>query len=133
MTKNLKYTTTSNKFRNFLIATTILVAIFGGFAIFYEQKFLGTLSWSLLWTYIAGAILVYLWAIWLTSLLVRDKKLIRVAIDAGIGAVLVIILKNLITPLIESPSLSHWDFLVAGLLLLVALVCVVWDYLKRLL
>lgn len=133
MTKNLKYTTTSNKFRNFLIATTILVAIFGGFAIFYEQKFLGTLSWSLLWTYIAGAILVYLWAIWLTSLFVRDKKLIRVAIDAGIGAVLVIILKNLITPLIESPSLSHWDFLVAGLLLLVALVCVVWDYLKRLL
>lgn len=139
MSKNLKATNNLAKIRNFLLAVTIIVAMLVGFGLFYEQNFLDTQSWSLMTAYIAGSILIYAWLVWLVATLapivpfIQGKKLLIVAIDCIICAIIVIIVKNLIMPLIPNPTVTSWDMLVAGLLFFVAFCCVTADYLKRLL
>lgn len=139
MSKNLKSTNNLSRIRNFLLAATVIAVMLLGFALFYEQKFLETLSWSLLITYIVGSILIYAWLVWIVAVLaplipyLRGKKLLTIAIDCIICAIIVIIAKNLIMPLIPNSPITSWDMLAAGLLFFVALCCVTADYLKKLL
>ncbi len=142
MSKNLKTTNPLVKASHFLLAVTIIAALLIGFGIFYEQKFPGTLTWLQLVTRIVICTLIYGWLVWAAAVVMarieldsrtHNKKLLLIAVDAILGAIMVIILKNLIMPFIPNPTITSWDFLVAGLLFFVALCCLVADYLKRLL
>lgn len=142
MSKNLKTINPLVKASHWLVGVTVIFALLIGFGFFYEQKFPGTLSWLQIVTRIVVCVLIYAWLVWLASVVMsrieldsrlHNKKLLLIAVDAILGAIMVIILKNLIMPLIPNPTVTSWDFLVAGLLFLVALCCLVADYLKRLL
>lgn len=142
MSKNLKTINPLVKASHWLVGVTVIFALLIGFGFFYEQKFPGTLSWLQIVTRIVVCVLIYAWLVWLASVVMsrieldsrlHNKKLLLIAVDAILGAIIVIILKNLIMPLIPNPTVTSWDFLVAGLLFFVALCCLVADYLKRLL
>lgn len=142
MGKNLKTINPLVKASHWLVGVTVIFALLIGFGFFYEQKFPGTLSWLQIVTRIVVCVLIYAWLVWLASVVMsrieldsrlHNKKLLLIAVDAILGAIMVIILKNLIMPLIPNPTVTSWDFLVAGLLFFVALCCLVADYLKRLL
>lgn len=142
MSKNLKTINPLVKASHWLVGVTVIFALLIGFGFFYEQKFPGTLSWLQIVTRIVVCVLIYAWLVWLASVVMsrieldsrlHNKKLLLIAVDAILGAIMVIILKNLIMPLIPNPTVTSWDFLVAGLLFFVALCCLVADYLKRLL
>lgn len=143
MSKNLKSTSPLAKISHFLLAATLIAVLLVGFGIFYEQKFPGTFGWLQLVTRIVGCALVYAWLLVLAAVVMQcinfdprsrhSKTLLLVAVDAIIGAIMVIILKQLIMPFIANPTVTSWDFLIAGLLFFVALCCVVADYLRRLL
>lgn len=142
MSKNLKTINPLVKASHWLVGVTVIFALLIGFGFFYEQKFPGTLSWLQIVTRIVVCVSIYAWLVWLASVVMsrieldprlHNKKLLLIAVDAILGAIMVIILKNLIMPLIPNPTVTSWDFLVAGLLFFVALCCLVADYLKRLL
>ncbi len=142
MNKNLKTTNPLIKASHFLLGISVIAALLIGFGIFYEQKFPSTLTWLPLVTRTVACVLIYAWLIWTAAVIMgrlnldsrtHNKTLLLIAVDAILGAIMVIILKNLIMPLIPNPTVTSWDFLVAGLLFFVALCCLVADYLKRLL